>query len=141
MLLASSLSFYHLGSGLLLQKSKDEIKGNADRIGEGLYTAVQLQEQASYLISMHSKFRDMLKLREENKMSDADFLSAKNPYFIKANETLVKSFQGTRGNDSFLVTDSKGLIVASSKADTVGQSRSDREYFTEAMKEQLLSLK
>lgn len=133
-LLASSISFYHLGSGLLLQKSKDEIKGNADRIGEGLYTAVQLQGQDSYLISMHSTFRDILRLREEAKMSDADFLSAKNPYFNKVNETLVNSFKGTRGNDSFLLIDTKGVIVASSKGDTVGQSRSDREYFSEAMK-------
>ncbi|MEW9701284.1 methyl-accepting chemotaxis protein [Paenibacillus sp. SI8] len=131
---ASSISFYHFGSGLLLQKSKDEINGNADRIGEGLYTAVQLQEQASYLISVHSTFRDMLKLREEAKMSDADFLSAKNPYFNKANEILAKSFQGTRGNESFLVLDSKGIIVAGSKGDTIGQSRSDREYFTQSIK-------
>ncbi|AOZ94739.1 methyl-accepting chemotaxis protein [Paenibacillus crassostreae] len=133
-LLASSIVFYNVGSKLLLQKSKDEITANADRIGEGLYTAVQLQSEAAYLSSNHSTFRDILKLREQGTMSDADFLSAKNPYFNKANETLTSSFQGTNGTDSFLLTDSKGLIVASSKAETIGTSRSDREYFIEALK-------
>lgn len=42
--LAISVSVYSLGSELLLKKSKDEITANADRIGEGLWTAVQLQE-------------------------------------------------------------------------------------------------
>jgi methyl-accepting chemotaxis protein len=130
----SSIVFYNVGSGLLLQKSKDEIRGNADRMGEGLYTAVQLQAQASFLSSNHNTFRDILKLREIGTMSDADFLSAKNPYFNKANETLKSSIEGASGNDSFLLIDSKGLIVASSKGDTIGELRLDREYFTEAMK-------
>lgn len=133
-LLASSAITYQLGSDLLLQKSKDEIKGNADRIGEGLYTAVQLQDQAAYLISVHHTFQDMLKLREKDTMSDYEYLSAANPYFKKANNILAKSFQGTKGNDSFIVTDMQGIIVASTDDYTIGQSRADREYFIEAMK-------
>lgn len=133
-LLASSAITYQLGSDLLLQKSKDEIKGNADRIGEGLYTAVQLQDQAAYLISVHHTFQDMLKLREKDTMSDYEYLSDANPYFKKANNILAKSFQGTKGNDSFIVTDMQGIIVASTDDYTIGQSRADREYFIEAMK-------
>lgn len=133
-LLASSAITYQLGSDLLLQKSKDEIKGNADRIGEGLYTAVQLQDQAAYLISVHHTFQDMLKLREKDTMSDYEYLSDANPYFKKANNILAKSFQGTKGNDSFIVTDIQGIIVASTDDYTIGQSRADREYFIEAMK-------
>ncbi|MNU66936.1 Methyl-accepting chemotaxis protein McpB [compost metagenome] len=133
-LIATSISSYTGASKLLLQKSQDEITANANRIGEGLWTAAQLQEQASYLISKHSTFIDLIKLRDEGQMTDADFFSDKNPDFIKANNILKMSLAGTQGNDSFLLIDSKGLILASSRGDSVNSSRADREYFKEAMK-------
>lgn len=133
-LLGTSITTYMFSSDLLLRKSKDEINANADRIAEGLYTAIQLQEQTAYLISVHNTFQQLLQLRAQGTMSDPDFLSSSNPYFNKSNELLLKSLEGTRGNESMLVLDAKGTIIAGTKTENIGLSRSDREYFTEAIK-------
>ncbi|MEC0172234.1 methyl-accepting chemotaxis protein [Paenibacillus graminis] len=131
-LLATSVTVYLFSSDLLLGKSKDEINANSDRIGEGLWTAMQLEEQISYVISVHNTFKELLELREQKTLSDQAFLSSENPVFSKANTILQDSLQG--GNDSLLVLDSQGTIVAGTNKESLGQSRADREYFTEAFK-------
>ncbi|MGN7762872.1 methyl-accepting chemotaxis protein [Paenibacillus sp. 22594] len=133
-LLATSVTVYLFSSDLLLRKSKDEINANGDRIGEGLWTAMQLQEQTSYVISVHNTFKELLKLRAEGSIPDDEFFSSKNPHFDKANTILLDSLKGTKGTDAMLVLDTKGTIVAGTKPDTISQSRSDREYFTQALK-------
>ncbi|MCE3199185.1 methyl-accepting chemotaxis protein [Paenibacillus sonchi] len=131
-LLATSVTVYFVSSDLLLRKSKDEINANSDRIGEGLWTAMQLEEQISYVISVHNTFKELLQLREQGTLSDQAFFSPDNPLFSKANTILQDSLQG--GNDSLLVLDSQGTIVAGTNKESLGQSRVDREYFTEAFK-------
>ncbi|KWX73394.1 chemotaxis protein [Paenibacillus riograndensis] len=131
-LLATSVTVYLFSSDLLLRKSKDEINANSDRIGEGLWTAMQLEEQISYVISVHNTFKELLELREQGTLSDQAFFSSDNPLFSKANTILQDSLQG--GNDSLLVLDSQGTIVAGTNKESLGQSRVDREYFTEAFK-------
>lgn len=131
--LVLSVSVYRMGSNLLLKKSKDEITANADRIGEGLWTAVQLQMQSSYLISSEELFRVLLELRESGTMSDDQFFSGDNPYFNAANQKLSNFFENTQGSQSLVLLDTKGTIVAGSNPETVGESRADREYFQKAL--------
>ncbi|AWB46042.1 methyl-accepting chemotaxis protein [Paenibacillus sp. CAA11] len=133
-LLAMSVTTYQIGSNLLLKKSKDEIAANTDRIGEGLWTAAQLQKQASYIISSETLFRQTLELRESGKLTDDEFFSSKNPYFDAANDKLAQVLEQTQGNQSLLLLDTKGVIVAGSNKDSLGDSRADREYFQKSMK-------
>ncbi|WP_307203581.1 methyl-accepting chemotaxis protein [Paenibacillus harenae] len=133
-LFATAAAMYLFSSELLLRKSKDEINANADRIGEGLMTAMQLQEQSSFLASDHNTYRDLLILRKAGTLSDAAFFAPSNELFAKANTTIMHSFEGTKGNESFLLLDYNGIIVSGTNTDNIGQSRADREYFTEAMK-------
>ncbi|UQZ33252.1 methyl-accepting chemotaxis protein [Paenibacillus sp. PK3_47] len=128
-----SVSVYRMGSGLLLKKSKDEITANADRIGEGLWTAAQLQMQSSYLISSEELFRVMLELRESGTMSDDEFFSGENPYLNAANQKLANFLKNTQGSQSLTLLDTNGIIVAGSNPETVGDSRADREYFQKAL--------
>lgn len=133
-LFATASAMYLFSSDMLLRKSKDEINATADRISEGLMTAMQLQEQSSFLASDHNTYRDLLVLRKGGTMSDAAFFASSNALFAKANATIMHSFEGTRGNESFLLIDYKGIIVSGTNTENIGQSRADREYFTEAMK-------
>ncbi|UUZ81272.1 methyl-accepting chemotaxis protein [Paenibacillus sp. P26] len=133
-ILATSVVSYLFASDLLLRKSIDEINAHSDRLAQGLYTAEQLEEQSVFITAQHSTFRDLLKLRIDGKLSDTDFFSSKNPYFNKANEILTSTLNGTRGNESFLVLDLKGIIIANTNPANIGESRADREYFTEAVK-------
>lgn len=135
-LFATASAMYLFSSDMLLRKSKDEINATADRISEGLMTAMQLQEQSSFLASDHNTYRDLLVLRKGGTMSDAAFFASSNALFAKANATIMHSFEGTRGNESFLLIDHKGIIVSGTNTENIGQSRADREYFTEAMKGQ-----
>ncbi|WP_426453175.1 methyl-accepting chemotaxis protein [Paenibacillus sp. S-38] len=133
-LLATSITTYFYSSNLILRKSKDEINAMADRLGEGLWTSLLLEEQATFLVSNHSTFRDLLKLREAGTMTDAEFFSARNPYFDKSNETLKSSLEGAKDTSSYLILDTKGIIVSATNLENINQSRADREYYTEALK-------
>lgn len=131
--LVLSVSVYRMGSNLLLKKSKDEIVANADRIGEGLWTAAQLQMQSTYLISSEELFRVLLELRGSGTMTDDEFFSGKNPYLNASNQKLATFLKNTQGSQSLVLLDSKGIIVAADNPETVGQSRADREYYQKAM--------
>ncbi|MBB3110941.1 C4-dicarboxylate-specific signal transduction histidine kinase [Paenibacillus phyllosphaerae] len=132
-LVGSNVFVYLMGSSMIMEESKQAMNDNADRLSEGLWTAVQMAEQAAYLTSDHSTFRDLLHLRAAGTMSDEEFLSSKNPLYTKANQTLASSFQGTRGNDSFVLMDTNGTIIASTNPNVIGQSRADRDYFAASM--------
>lgn len=130
---ALSWSMYSRGSSLLVEESKDEINANADRISEGLWTASQMQIQAAYLISSESGFQKLLELREAGTLPEDSFFSGQNPYFNSSNEKLAATLKQTAGNQTLLVFDKQGTIVASSNAGIVGESRADREYFQKAL--------
>lgn len=67
-------------------------------------------------------------------MSETEFFSGKNPYYSASNEKLATILKNTRGSQSMVVLDAKGIIVAGSNKETVGESRSDREYFQKSIK-------
>ncbi|MFC5448590.1 methyl-accepting chemotaxis protein [Paenibacillus aestuarii] len=132
-LTGSSIFVYMFGSDMLNKKSKDEMNANADRIGENLLSIVQLEQQSTYQVSVHSTFKDLLNLRNGGSLADPDFFSAKNEMQSKANALLKKSIENAAGVQSLTLIDAKGTIVASSNPDSVNTDRSDREYFKEAM--------
>ncbi|WP_232697810.1 methyl-accepting chemotaxis protein [Brevibacillus daliensis] len=133
-LIGSSTFMFRFGSSLLLTETKSEMTTNADRIGEGLWSSVQLQAQSTYLASVHGTFKDLLKLRNSNTMSDADFISDKNPLYKKSNDLLTKSIEGMNGIQMLQLIDTNGIIIAGTNNDTILTSRADREYFLEAIK-------
>jgi len=117
----------------LTNKSKDEINANADRIGENLLSIIQLEQQSTYQVSVHSTFKDLLNLRNGSSLADQDFFSPKNELQTKANALLQTSIQHAVGVQSLTLIDAKGTIVASSNRDSVHTDRADRDYFKEAM--------
>ncbi|WFR63407.1 hypothetical protein P9222_03205 [Paenibacillus amylolyticus] len=72
-LLGATTTSYMISSDVVVRKSKDEINVMADRLGEGLWTAMQLQQQMSHAMSVHSTFKELLKLRDTNEMTDETF--------------------------------------------------------------------
>lgn len=132
-LIVTSIFMYQFGSSLLLDKSKDEMQANADRIGENLFSLMQLEKQTTYLGSVHNTFKELLQLRNENSMTDQQFFSSQNKLQIKANAVLLQSLSGAGDKESLSLIDAKGTIVASSNPDAVGTDRSDRVYFKEGM--------
>lgn len=133
-MVALAVAAYSLGSTLLLKKSKDEIIASADRIGEGLWTAAQLQKQASYLISSDNLLHELLKLRASGSMSDAEFFSGKNELLNAAKEKLIRIQKETTGNESLILLDTKGTLVAGNNTELIGKNFSDREYYQQAVK-------
>ncbi|TYP70079.1 methyl-accepting chemotaxis protein [Paenibacillus methanolicus] len=130
----SRIASYVISSDLLLRKSKDEMTVNANRIGEGMWTTVDLVMQSVHMVSVHNTFKDLIATRDEGAMSDAVFFSDANKLYAKAQGILTESFAGSKGMNSLMVLDSKGTILANSNPDSVGESRADREYFLEALK-------
>ncbi|MFC4101602.1 methyl-accepting chemotaxis protein [Paenibacillus xanthanilyticus] len=132
-LVATATITYFFASDLLMRKSKDEIAGVADRMAEGLWTAIQLQEQSTYLASDHNSYRKLLELRNAKTMSDAEFTSSSNSQYAEVSESLKRSLQGTRGNDSFSIIDIEGTVIATTASPLLGQNFAEFAYFKEAM--------
>lgn len=122
------------GSKLMTEQGKDEINVNADRISEGMWTASKMQQQAAYLISTTSEFRNLLELRTAGTLPGDAFFSGENPYLQTANNKLKDMLERTAGNQTLLVYDKQGIIVASSNPKIVGESRADRDYVKAALK-------
>lgn len=133
-LLGTSMSVYNFGSLLIMSEAKDNMASSGDRIGEGLWTAVQLQEQSVYLASAHTTFSDLLTTREAMQSNENAFFSRDNAIWVKANETLEASLKGAPDTELFAVLDSKGVVVASTDENVIKASMADREYFQEAVK-------
>jgi len=132
-LLGTSVTLYYSVSQIITDKAKDEMIANGDRIGEGLWTAAQLEAQSVYLASAHNTYIDLLEYREDGIASDNSFFSSDNPHWAKANTTLKTSIQGSKNNESFTILDSKGIIVASTDDNLMQVDMSDREYFQQAI--------
>jgi len=133
-LFGTSSVLYLAGSNLLLNKSKDEMNANADRIGENLLSIVKLEKQSTYVLSLHNSFKDLLKARNESKLPDKEFLSAQNELFTKSNDILTKSIKGTTGIQSLVLLDKNGITVASDSPKSIGINTAEREYFQKAIK-------
>ncbi|SUA49384.1 methyl-accepting chemotaxis protein [Paenibacillus thiaminolyticus] len=132
MLIGTSSILYWYGSDMLLKESKNNMILNANRIGEGLWSSVQLEEQSIYLASINQTYLSLLQLRAENSLMDADFFSERNPLFTRANKLMADSLKTSTGS----LIDKNGIIIASSNRDNIGSSRTDRAYFQAAMKGQ-----
>ncbi|KQY79515.1 chemotaxis protein [Paenibacillus sp. Root52] len=134
-LMGTTTATYFVSSKLLVMKSEAEINGMSDRLGEGLWTAVQLQQQMSHAISVHNTFKEMLELRNTNSMTDEEFFSDANPYFNKANTILTNSVSDTVvAKPNLYLLDQNGIMVAATQTEVIGQPRDDREYFQESIK-------
>ncbi|WP_150269738.1 methyl-accepting chemotaxis protein [Paenibacillus tepidiphilus] len=131
--LTISISVYQLGSGLMLDKSKDEINANADRIGENLWTAVQLESQAAFIMSTEELFRVLLEPNGEGAGPEGGMFQGNSSPAQLVNAKLAEVAASSHGVQSLIVLDSQGTIVAGSKPETIGESRSDREYFQKAI--------
>ncbi|WP_051287505.1 methyl-accepting chemotaxis protein [Paenibacillus taiwanensis] len=133
-LVSASIFMYSFGSSLLLDKSKDEMQANADRIGENLLSMVQMEQQTTYLVAVHNTFKELLELRNNNSMTDKQFFSPQNELYTKANDILAKSLLGAPEKQSLTLIDTNGVIVASSNLESVKDNRGDRDYFRQAIK-------
>lgn len=121
------------GAKIVLDESKHGMETNADRIGEHLWTMVQVQQQSIQYITANGILMEHLKLRESG-MSEADFYSAKNMFYGLSQTYLKDSIKGTKGNDIFALLDSKGVVVAATDESVMNKSMADRDYFKESMK-------
>ncbi|MDO3408365.1 methyl-accepting chemotaxis protein [Saccharibacillus sp. CPCC 101409] len=133
-LAASSTFTYWLGGDLLLQKSKDEMNANADRIGESLSTTVDLEQQMAYGAAVTPEVRTLLELRASGKLTDDQFFSAQNESLTRVNDQFKEALAGTSGIESMMVMDKNGTVVGANKDDAIKGDRSDREYFQQVMK-------
>ncbi|WP_260183023.1 methyl-accepting chemotaxis protein [Paenibacillus baekrokdamisoli] len=115
-------------------KSKDEINANAERIGQYLFSTMQLEEQSLYLVSGHTEIMDLLKLSNGKNLSDQDFFSPKNELQVKTNAIFAQSKLGTQGIEGITLINIQGKAIASSSPSSVKLDLSEREYFKVALR-------
>jgi methyl-accepting chemotaxis protein len=135
MFTGSSIILYQTNSSLLLEQSKSRISTNGRLIGENLFTSVLTQKQSVQVALNHDTYKELLDLRSSGKMSDEHFFSPeKNALLGKSNNILKTTVSKMAGFETLLLLDSKGVVIASSANEAVKSTRSDREYFQEAIK-------
>jgi len=127
---------YTVAAVITLDKSKDEIRATSDRIGAGLFTSLNLEEQSTFLITTHRTFRDLLEIRHTAGQSDELFFSENSELLDKANGILADSLTGMEGNSVLILLDRKGVVVAANNPEVVGGERASRTYFQQALQGQ-----
>lgn len=127
---------YSVAAVITLDKSKDEIKATSDRIGDGLFTSLSLEEQSTYLITTHRTFQDLLEIRNAEEQSNETFFSENSELVDKANGVLADSLAGMEGNSNIILLDRKGIVVAANDPEALGGERADRAYFQQAIQGQ-----
>ncbi|MFB5761468.1 methyl-accepting chemotaxis protein [Paenibacillus medicaginis] len=132
-LTASGVVMYLFGAKMLLDKSMDEVKANADRIGENIYSIVKLEQQSTFIASNNTVLKELLIDRSEG-VPDEQFFSQNNELITEANSLLLANLERSLGIQVMALIDTKGTVVAASSPDAVKGDRSDREYFKEALK-------
>ncbi|MFM9278902.1 methyl-accepting chemotaxis protein [Paenibacillus jiagnxiensis] len=132
-LAGSGVVMYLFGAKMLLDKSMDEVKANADRIGENIYSIVKLEQQSTSIASNNKVLKDLLLARSEG-TTDEEFFAPDNKLIPEANSLLLADLKGSLGIQAMVVVDTKGTVVAASSPDAVQGDRSDRDYFHEALK-------
>lgn len=135
MFTGSSVILYQTNSVLLLEQSKSRLSTNGRLIGESLFTSILTQKQSVQVALNHDTYKELLDLRSSGKMSDEQFFSPeKNALLGKSNNILKTTVSKMAGFETLLLLDSKGVVIASSANEAVKSTRSDREYFQEAIK-------
>ncbi|PZD97144.1 methyl-accepting chemotaxis protein [Paenibacillus sambharensis] len=132
-ILAGTSGFvYQFGSDVIMKETRAELESNAARIGESMWTAIQLQEQSTYLMASNDMFQKLI--TEKETMTDEEFYSADSLYFNLSQNYLKAALAGTKGIKSFVVLDAAGTVVSTTDEVMLNKSLAEREYFQEAMK-------
>ncbi|MGR6545256.1 methyl-accepting chemotaxis protein [Paenibacillus tundrae] len=132
-LAATAVLCYKVAEGITLDKSKDEIRANSDRVGEGLFATLSMEEQSTFLITTHGIFRDLLGIRNQEGQDTEAFFADNSEMIDQANGILADNLAGMEGNSTIILLDRNGLVVASNNPEALQGDRSDRLYFQQAM--------
>ncbi len=131
----SGIILYQSNSELLLEQSKSRLSTNGSLIGESLFTSILIEEQAVQVASNHDTFMDLLVQRTSGKLSDDVYFSPeKNALLEKANRILKTTVNKMNGVEALHIIDSNGTVIAASNEEVLKATRTDREYFQEAIK-------
>ncbi|MCM3170781.1 methyl-accepting chemotaxis protein [Paenibacillus sp. MER 99-2] len=132
-LAATAVLCYKVAEGITLDKSKDEIRATSDRVGEGLFATLSMEEQSTFLITTHGVFRDLLAIRNQEGQDTEAFFADNSEMIDQANGILADNLAGMEGNSTIILLDRSGLVVASNNPEALQGDRSDRLYFQQAM--------
>lgn len=132
-LVVTAMLCYRVAESITLDKSKDEIRATSDRIGEGLFSSLSLEEQSTFLITTHRTFHELLSLRNASNQDNDAFFAENKELVDKSNGILTDSLAGMEGNSNIILLDRNGVVVAANDPEAVGGERSDRTYFKEAI--------
>lgn len=124
---------YQVNSDIMLRDAKSALTTNSNLIGNGLFSSILLEQQATSLAANHDTFKKILNERHSGRMSDEQFFSDQNALLQDANRILRTSLLKARGVQGYQVIDDKGIIIAASADEALKGDRSDREYFKKAM--------
>lgn len=134
-LAGNGVILYQSNSELLLEQSKGRLSTNGSLIGESLFTSILIEEQAVQVASNHDTFMDLLTLRASGKMTDDLYFSPeKNAMLEKSNRILKTTVEKMNGVEALHIIDSNGTVIAASNEEVLKATRTDREYFQEAIK-------
>ncbi|MDO3408362.1 methyl-accepting chemotaxis protein [Saccharibacillus sp. CPCC 101409] len=133
MLAVSSFFTYRFGGNLLLDKSRDEVNANADRIGESLSTNVDLEKQLAGTMAVSPDIKELLEQRDAGTMTDDQFFSQQNAPYVKANAFVKDALDGSNGIESTIAIDKNGTVVAVNDPKSLKLDLSEREYFKKVM--------
>ncbi|MEY8747041.1 methyl-accepting chemotaxis protein [Bacillales bacterium AN1005] len=132
-LAATAVLCYKVAEGITMDKSKDEIRATSDRVGEGLFATLSMEEQSTFLITTHGIFRDLLDIRNQEGQDTEAFFADNSEMIDQANGILADNLAGMEGNSTIILLDRNGLVVASNNPEALQGDRSDRLYFQQAM--------
>ncbi|WP_307216257.1 methyl-accepting chemotaxis protein [Paenibacillus tundrae] len=132
-LAATAVLCYKVAEGITMDKSKDEIRATSDRVGEGLFATLSMEEQSTFLITTHGIFRDLLGIRNQEGQNTEAFFADNSEMIDQANGILADNLAGMEGNSTIILLDRNGLVVASNNPEALQGDRSDRLYFQQAM--------
>ncbi|PQP85063.1 methyl-accepting chemotaxis protein [Paenibacillus sp. PCH8] len=132
-LAVSAVVSYSVAAVITLEKSKDEIQATSDRVGAGLHASLSLEEQSTFLITTHRTFRDLLEIRNTEGQDGEAFFSDQSELVDKASGILADSLAGMEGNNSLILLDRNGIILAANDPGVIKAERGDRAYFQEAL--------
>ncbi|WP_310138520.1 methyl-accepting chemotaxis protein [Paenibacillus amylolyticus] len=132
-LAATAVLCYKVAESITMDKSKDEIRATSDRVGEGLFATLSMEEQSTFLITTHGIFRDLLDIRNQEGQNTETFFADNSEMIDQANGILADNLAGMEGNSTIILLDRNGVVVASNNPEALQGDRSDRLYFQQAM--------
>ncbi|KQY82684.1 hypothetical protein ASD24_14980 [Paenibacillus sp. Root52] len=132
-LAATAVLCYKVAESITMDKSKDEIRATSDRVGEGLFATLSMEEQSTFLITTHGIFRDLLDIRNQEGQNTEAFFADNSEMIDQANGILADNLAGMEGNSTIILLDRSGVVVASNNPEALQGDRADRLYFQQAM--------